>query len=186
VTAVDAMNEERGASSLVLELRSLISCRSDLTQAQAAEILQVSRARISQLAKQNGLHFRDGRGAYRRRLRIVPASRTAAPADSSAQDFLAAIEDADERAIASDLLRKGFIVYRAMARAPVCEFILHRDGRLLRVKVCHAGESAARLASGDVVESAQCDVLATVDADGSPAYWLGGGAEWSMPYFHGQ
>jgi hypothetical protein len=172
------MKREGRVSALVSELRSLISRRSDLTQSQAAEILQVSRARISQLAKENNLLFRDGRAAYRHRLRVPPAAPRAAPPIAAADASAPGIEDADERVVAADLLQRDFVVYRAMTQASAFEIVAHKDGRLVRIKVCHAGEPIARQALGDVAESTPCDVLATVNPDGSVAYWPGRGVEW--------
>jgi len=172
------MKREGRVSALVSELRSLISHRSDLTQTQAAEILQVSRARISQLAKENNLLFRDGRAAYRHRLRIPPAAPRAASSGAAADPSASGTDDADERVVAADLLRRNFAVYRSTTQAPAFEIVAHKDGRLVRIKVCHAGEPAARQALGDVVESTRCDVLAAVNPDGSVAYWPGRGVEW--------
>jgi hypothetical protein len=173
------MKRDSRVSALVIELQSLIKHRSDLTQSQAAEILQVSRARISQLAKENNLLFRDGRAAYRHRLGIQGGAQRATPGAAGTDASLRATEEADERIVEADLLRRNYVVYRAMTQASVFEIVAHKDGKLLRIKVCHAGEPAARHALGEAAEANRYDVLATVEADGSVAYWPGRGVEWS-------
>ncbi len=147
-------------SALVAELKSLARNRSDLSQTEAAAILRVSRARISQLAKENNLRFRDGRQAHGRPL----------------QPWGGANEDA---VAINDLLERGLRVYRAATSASRVALVVDHGGALLRVMVL--GPSRQQAASHPATAADErdlCDVLAIVSADGSIAYQPRPGVDW--------
>lgn len=155
------------------QLREMVEENPATTASIAAAELGVSKQRISQIAKKDGIKLRDGR-MDKASVRDRKWCNHWGGDERLSSNF---IGGASELIAASDLLRHGIPVYRALTSVSSCDLIADVDGTLLRVEVKSARLNNGRLTFGGV-RHCRYDVLALVDQRGDVTYRPNEGVDW--------
>jgi hypothetical protein len=156
------------------QLRELIKSNPATTVAIAAAALGVSRQRISQIAKKDGLTLRDGR-MDKASARDKQWRNHWGGTDKLSSHF---IGGACELLTAADLLRRGIPVYRAATFLSSCDLIADVDGVLLRIEVRSARQREDGRLAFPPPKKGRYDVIALVDQHGRVTYRPNDGVQW--------
>lgn len=148
-------------------LRDLIEAEPNITQAQAAVRLGVSRQRISKLCQELGIKMPDGR-----RGRPLGLPKRSAELNHFGHERQrhnpAFIGGACELVVAADLLKRGIPTYRSLTPSAAFDLVADYEGQLFRIEV-----RAAKKKDEQVVFSRpekRYDVLALVTPDAQVIY----------------
>lgn len=160
------------------KLLALIAERSDITQAMAARELGVSRQRINQVCRREGIELaraaqapkRSSPMSYTERRKREVVNHFGVAGARPNPTFTGA---ASEMTVVADLLRRGISVYRAVAHVAPFDIVADYKGALVRVEV-----RSARLGSTTLPPRAKYDVLALVFPDGNVTYRPNEGVTW--------
>lgn len=163
---------------MILEL---VAREPNLSQADVARLLGISRQRVSQLCKQHGLVLRNAIRGPRPDRRIGPNPNHFGHARGRSNS--AFIGAAGEATVAAYLMQRGIPVYRSMSPVASCDLIADLDGVLFKIEV----RSAKRTNSGRLtfaIPQERYDVLALVTPDGAVQFRARAGLsvpDWDAP-----
>lgn len=127
-------------------LRALVEADPTLTQSQLATLLGVTRQRVSQLVRAEGLTVRKGPpGVGERSPANAPQSRVLTggvptPISHTVAGLIG------ELLTAADLMARGYTVFFPLSRTAVCDLVaIHRTGSVLTIEVRCATRKGDRL-----------------------------------------
>ena len=152
------------------KVRAALEANPCSSAADLAQAVGVTRQRVHQICRAEGLKPKDMRRGFKPGRKSDP--NWVRPNHFGGQKQLSShfTGGASELTASADLLRRGVPVYRALTFVSAADLIIDLDGRLLRVEV----RSAKRNASGHIRYAApqkgRYDVLALVEPDGSVTY----------------
>lgn len=144
------------------------------TVSMAAQILGVTRQRISQIAKKNQLVLRDGR-MDKPTDKIREWANFFGGNDRLPTHF---IGGSSELIAAAHLLRKGIPVFRSLTYTASFDLVAYIDGSLVRIEVKSARLQKNGRLSFPPAKQDMYDVLALVDQKGNVIYRPKKGVHW--------
>ena len=153
-------------------LQELLLANPSITASAAAELLGVTRQRVDQIAKQDGLVLADGRrrAALRPRYASYPQPFNAVPKSHKG--------GANELAVASFLLARGVPVYRSLTVTSRCDLIVDVRDRWVGVEVKSAYRTARGHLTYGFIDTSRFDVLALVDPSGGIHFRPNSDVDW--------
>lgn len=151
--------------SALEEIRAALALNPSASAADLASEASISRQRVHQICKAEGIKLMDRR---RREGRPAQWTNHFGGERKLSSHF---IGGASELTAAADLLRRGIPVYRAVTFVSSADLVIDLDGDLLRVEV----RSAKRNQDGSLrypmpANRARYDILALVEPDGKVTY----------------
>jgi len=150
--------------SAIEEIKQILVADADSTAASIAAKIGVSRQRVHQICKANGIALADGR----RRGGSATWINHFGGHEALSSHF---VGGASELTTCADLLRRGIPVYRAVTFVSAADLVIDFRGSLLRVEV----KSAKRNNSNSLrypmpADRSRYDILALVEPSGAVTY----------------